>query len=365
MAKLGETVATLKRLKAMAGAVVIPADSQRLTDTPAFGDNPGQLRMRSHVPAGARGLVVVLHGCTQTAEGYAEGAGWLTLAERHGFAVLAPEQSPSNNPNRCFNWFQVEDTRRGQGEAASIAAMIRRLVADHHLDSSRVYVTGLSAGGAMAAVMLAAYPELFAGGGIVAGLPYGAAASMPEAFDAMGRSRALSAAEWGGHVRSASGHAGPWPTVSVWHGELDRTVAPANADALASQWLDVHGLSGPADRTASSGGWRRQVWTDAAGVSVVEVNRFAALGHGAPLACGGAEGVGTAGPFLLETGVSSSLEMARSWGLTSETARPTATRPVASPRAARRAPPPPPAHPPANDVAGIINRALAAAGLLK
>jgi poly(hydroxyalkanoate) depolymerase family esterase len=283
-----------------------------MRETTSFGANPGQLRMLSYVPEGASALVVVLHGCTQSAEAYAAGAGWLALAERFGFAVLAPEQTPANNPNRCFNWFQGADTTRGSGEAASIAAMVQRLTADAGLDPARVFVTGLSAGGAMASVMLATYPELFAGGGIVAGLPHGAASSMPEAFEAMGHPRARSGAAWGDEVRQASTHAGRWPTVSVWHGGADRTVAPINADAIVSQWLDVHGLSGPAHQ-------RRARHLDAASVD----------GRGGPAGCGvappggpgarnplatrGADGVGTRARSA-GAGVSSSLEMARGWG---------------------------------------------------
>src|SRR4051812_18114873 len=128
------------------------APSAHLGDVTAFGSNPGNLRMFTYVPerrpVGAP-LVVVLHGCTQTAAGYDEGAGWSTLAERYGFALLLPEQQRANNPNNCFNWFLPGDIRRGQGEALSIYQMIEHMVADEKLDRRRVFVTGLSAGGAM------------------------------------------------------------------------------------------------------------------------------------------------------------------------------------------------------------------------
>src|SRR5471032_986879 len=129
-----------------------------------FAPNPGNLRMFRYLPgasarAGATNqealkagapLVVVLHGCGQTASGYDLGAGWCQLADQLGFAVLAPEQKAVNNPNTCFNWFNPEDITRGQGEAASIAAMIQTLIETHRLDGGRVFITGLSAGGAMA-----------------------------------------------------------------------------------------------------------------------------------------------------------------------------------------------------------------------
>ena len=119
-----------------------------------------------------RALVVVLHGCGQTAAAYDFGTGWSTLAKRYGFALLMPEQQGANNANTCFNWFNPGDVARGRGEAASIRQMVARMVADHKIDPRRIYVTGLSAGGAMTSVMLATYPEVFAGGAIIAGLPY-------------------------------------------------------------------------------------------------------------------------------------------------------------------------------------------------
>jgi poly(hydroxyalkanoate) depolymerase family esterase len=291
--------------------------------------------------------------------------------------VLAPEQTTANNPNRCFNWFQPGDTRRGGGEAASIAGMVTRLTAEHGLDPARVYVTGLSAGGAMAATLLATYPELFAAGGIVAGLPHGAAASMPEAFEAMRQPRGHGPIGWGDRVRAASGHDGPWPTVSVWHGEADGTVAAANGEASVRQWLNVHGLSGAPDAAETTGAHTMRRWKDASGRVVVEQHVLAGLGHGVPLATRGAEGVGAAGPFLLEAGVSSSLTLARSWGLVGE-ARETAAqsasartgevarRPAARPKVdAVFGAPEPPRGRSAGGVAEVINRALAAAGLLK
>src|SRR5262249_26346657 len=133
----------------------------RLEEIDGFGSNPGNLRMFRYVPPRLMAnpaLVVVLHGCTQTAAGYDLGAGWSTLADRYGFVLLFPEQQQSNNPNRCFNWFQTGDIQRGEGEALSIRQMVERMVSDTGIDRSRVFITGLSAGGAMTSVMLACYP---------------------------------------------------------------------------------------------------------------------------------------------------------------------------------------------------------------
>ncbi|HEX8414713.1 MAG TPA: PHB depolymerase family esterase, partial [Sphingomicrobium sp.] len=181
--------ATISRLKALREGLAAPAAADdHLSSFQDFGSNPGALEARAYVPKALRSgapLVVVLHGCTQTASGYDRSAAWSTAAEEHGFALLFPEQQRSNNPNLCFNWFSPEDARRGDGEALSIRQMVAAMQARHGTDSGKVFVTGLSAGGAMAAVMLATYPEVFAGGAIIAGLPFGVANSIPEAFEAM------------------------------------------------------------------------------------------------------------------------------------------------------------------------------------
>jgi feruloyl esterase len=302
-------------------------------------------------------LVVVLHGCSQTAEGYASGAGWLELADRYGFVVLCPEQTAANNLQGCFNWFQPGDNARGKGEAASIKSMITQAVGDYGVDRRHVFITGLSAGGAMTSVMLAAYPEVFAGGGIVAGLAHGAAHDMPTAFAAMFQCPVRSEDQLRDTVRGASGHKGPWPRISIWHGSADQTVVPANADEIAKQWSSLHGAT-----TAGSSvvcGHRRSAWS-VNGEDVIELYALEGLGHGAPLSTLGEDGCGATGPFLLEAGVSSSLEMAKFWRITSREPR----------RQAREIPIPINSSfglkPPIKlDVQSVINRALTAAGLLK
>src|SRR5262245_41400787 len=181
--------------------------------------------MFAFVPANLqqpRALVVVLHGCGQTAAGYDLGAGWSTLAKRYGFALLLPEQQVSNNANTCFNWFNPDDIARGRGEAESIRQMIARMVSDYGVDPHRIFITGLSAGGAMTSVMLATYPDIFAGGAVIAGLPFGVASNVREALKGMRSSPTRPADELGDLVRKASHHKGRWPRVSVWHGSADR-----------------------------------------------------------------------------------------------------------------------------------------------
>jgi feruloyl esterase len=317
-----------------------------LSDVASFGANPGALKMRIYrpadLPAGAP-LVVVLHGCRQTAEGYAAGAGWLTLADRFGFAVLCPEQTSANNAFFCFNWFEPGDMARDRGEAASIRQMIAWMLADGGLDSARVFVTGLSAGGAMTNVMLAAYPEVFAGGAPIAGLPYGAASDAREALGAMFQGVHHSPQVWGDHVRAASSYRGPWPKISVWHGDADATVKSDNGEATALQWVDVHGLPSQPGAVETDGGIARSVWLDGRGDPVVERFVIHGLGHGTPLATTGPEGCGAAGPFLLEAGVSSSLQIAKFWGVADavRAAAPKTSRPEPQrPHPARAMPPP-------------------------
>jgi feruloyl esterase len=336
--------------------------------------------MFTYVPPGPRespALVVVLHGCTQTAEGYDHGAGWSALADRYGFALLLPEQQRSNNPKICFNWFQPGDVTRGQGEALSIRQMVERMIIDHGIDRRRVFVTGLSAGGAMTSVMLATYPDVFAGGAIIAGLPYGVANNVQGALESMFQGRAHPAAELGDLVRRASPHSGPWPTISVWHGSADAMVKPTNAGEIVKQWTNVHGLASAPTSTEIVDGYPRQVWRNADGADLIESYTITGMAHGTPLATGdGEHSYGAAGPFLLEVGISSSYHIARNWGLTGHL-RPQAAGEV---EPTSISPEPPgdgdeAAHPdvkPAGahrslpfDVQSVITKALRAAGLMK
>ena len=310
---------TISRLKAMRGRHHVSDDvrEDRLKSLDGFGSNPGALQARTYVPkslqAGAP-LVVVLHGCTQTADGYNRSSAWSEAAQGHGFALLFPEQQRANNPNLCFNWFSPEDATRGRGEALSIRQMVAAMHERHGTDPNRVFVTGLSAGGAMAAVMLATYPEIFAGGAIIAGLPYGTARSVPQAFDRMRGHGGVAPDALAAIVRSASGHKGPWPTLSVWHGTSDATVDSSNARAIVDQWRGVHGVPRAPSRTDTVNGYPHRVWKNAGGREVIEEYVLTGMGHGTPLS--EREGFGeTAGPFMLDVGISSTRRIASFWGI--------------------------------------------------
>jgi feruloyl esterase len=367
-----------------------PAVPTPLVETTEFGANPGALKMFSFVPAQlarSPALVVVLHGCGQTAASYDLGAGWSTLAKHYGFALLMPEQQSSNNGNTCFNWFDPEDTARGHGEASSIRQMIAYLVGAHDVDPRRIYVTGLSAGGAMASVMLATYPDVFAGGAIIAGLPFGVASNLREALQAMMQGSALPAPELGDRVRKASSHKGAWPKISVWHGSADRTVSPANADAIVRQWLDVHGLPSAAMSKADVGGYPREVWWNADGETLVESYSITDMAHGTPLGLADNDDrYGVEGAFLIEAGISSTYHIASFFGLTDQVRQPQiaptgipreradtismtiavpAAEPVSETVSGRRSARPQTPRSKGVDVGRVIARALTAAGLMK
>jgi poly(hydroxyalkanoate) depolymerase family esterase len=297
-----------------------PSLDSPLVETTGFGTNPGALRMFAFAPENLQhgsALVVVLHGCGQTAAGYDLGAGWSTLAKRYGFALLMPEQQASNNAQGCFNWFSPEDTARDSGEACSIRQMIARMAGDYKIDPHRIFVTGLSAGGAMTSVMLATYPEVFAGGAIIAGLPFGVATNVREALNGMFQSPSRPAGELGDLVRNASGHKGPWPKISVWHGSADRTVNPANANEIVKQWLDVHHLPTAPMSAADVDGYPRQVWWNGDGETIVESYTITDMAHGTPLGnADNDEPYGAQGAFLIEAGISSSYHIANFFGLT-------------------------------------------------
>ena len=379
MRRLGPTVARLHNLRKATSAAMANMDSLgtapgRLGTMTDFGANPGALVAKTYLPhnlAPGAALVVVLHGCTQNAAVYDRGSGWSELADRHGFALLYPEQTRANNHNLCFNWYAAGDNRRGQGEAASIAQMVRHLIASHDLDPARVFINGLSAGGAMTTAMLASYPDLFAGGAVIAGLPYAAAEGVPQALERMRGQGFPSRRALANKIANAADHDGPWPTLSVWHGTADTLVVPANADVIVDQWRDRIGLSEVAGAVDRVDGHPRTTWRDASGRVLIERHDIQGMGHGTPLATRGEASCGTAGAHMLEAGICSTSRIAGSWGLTGKTVRQAApseaTRAPATPLL-KPSPPrarPAPAAPRATGVGAVIEDALRAAGLMR
>src|SRR5215472_2054238 len=306
------------RRKAGPAGVAPPRPPTRLRELTGFGSNPGNLRMFAYAPQHlppAAPLVIALHGCTQTADDYDHGTGWSSLADKLGFLVVYPQQQLANNPRNCFSWFLPDDIARGQGEARSIREMVEHAIATFDADRGRVFVTGLSAGGAMAAVMLATHPEVFAGGAIIAGLPYGCTNNVQQAFELMFNAQGPGAGVLGDRVRAASRHRGPWPKISVWHGTSDPIVQPSNGENIIRQWTDVHGLAEWPSYQEWIGGHARRVWSNANGEALIEAFSISGMAHGVPLATTGGESCGAAGAFFLEAGISSTHRILHFWQL--------------------------------------------------
>ena len=171
----------------------------------------------------------------------------------------------------------------------------------------------------MTAAMIAAYPEVFAGGAIIAGLPYGSAGTVQAAFETMAQGSDHLPEEWGDLIRSASPHRGPWPRLSVWHGSADPIVNPRNAEEIIKQWTNVHGLSAEPDFVRQIRGYSRRVWRDDTGADLIEAYIISGMGHGVPLALvPGADHCGHAGAFHFDVGLSSSLQIAEFWGIAAD-----------------------------------------------
>lgn len=355
MRNLGDTVSRLAERRAqLAGAAMSGAvGTAGLVDLGHFGSNPGDLRAKCFVPAGlpeGAPLVVVLHGCGQSAAEYDAGSGWSTLAREAGLALLFPEQTRANNANLCFNWFAPADIRHGSGETLSIRQMIDAMVLAHGLDRHRIFITGLSAGGAMAMAMMSTAPHAFAGGAIIAGVPFGSAASMPEAFDRMRGLGLPNADGVAAMAREAAPDDGPWPKLSVWHGSKDNVVDRANAEAIAHGWAQLHGLSAPTAEEKVNGHLRRE-WRDRDGAARVEAYTLDGMGHGTPITEHGDEACGTPAAFMLEAGISSTRRIAAFWGLAPEPAAG-----IAAPKKPR---------PVLGGFEAIIDQAMRQAGLIR
>lgn len=289
----------------------------KLQEVHAFGRNPGNLRMLEYAPPGmpvGAPLVVMLHGCLQTAADFDRASGWTQLARDGGFAVLCPEQKSANNPNRCFNWFRPSAASRDRGEILSIRQMIDSIQRRHRLAPGRVYVFGLSAGGATAAALMAAYPDVIKGGAIIAGLPFGAARDAMGALAAMKSGIDREPAEWGDLVRKNAPEARRWPSVSIWHGRDDRVVTVANAEALVQQWRNVHGLGAVPDQEGEIGNRSVRRWLAEDGEVAVEQHLISSMGHGLPIPAARLSRL-TEKRFYVDVGVCTATEMARAWRL--------------------------------------------------
>lgn len=249
-----------------------PVSNHDLFSAGYFHEQGIQGRYKVFVPSrrghGPLSLVVMLHGCTQSPDDFAAGTEMNERAAEQGFVVLYPAQSTAANPSRCWNWFKREDQARGAGEPALLAAMTRAIVDEYGLDDRRVAIAGLSAGGAMAAIVASAYPELFAAVGIHSGLPVGSARNVPDALSVMRTGQRRKPRT----VRPET-EQGSIPTI-VFHGDVDQTVHPLNGASAIDAAVEAHGGTGVQKEVleGSSGGksFRRSVYTTADASALAE-----------------------------------------------------------------------------------------------
>ncbi len=313
---------------------------ERVSD---FGANPGDLFMFLHRPSGLRDelpLVVALHGCTQTAADFDDETGLVALAEEVPFLLLFPEQRQDNMSQRCFRWYDENDNRSGRGESASILEMIDFVIKTEGVDAEQVFVLGLSAGGAMASVLMANYPNRFAGGAIFAGLPFDCNRPTgtfdaawnwlhfaPFSLDAADASFACGIAGFSGTDRDATEWAGfisetasvtteRWPLVSLWQGTRDTTVDPDNLRELTEQWTAVQGIDAVADEQETVGSAIREVYRDEAGNARVETWSIEGFAHAIPIdADGDPEVCGLETAFSLNANLCAIRQVADFWRL--------------------------------------------------
>jgi poly(hydroxyalkanoate) depolymerase family esterase len=258
----------------------LPAGAAFLTKTfsCAAGSRDYKIYIPGHTHGRKRPLIVMLHGCTQDPDDFALGTGMNLLAEEHGFIAAYPRQPATANHSGCWNWFDLKHQTRGAGEPCIIAGITRAIMAEYDIDPKRVYVAGLSAGGAMALIMSAAHPELYAAAGVHSGLACGSATDLPSAFAAMGGNTSPVTIS-----QRKTRPKGVRARTIVFHGESDRTVHPSNAELIVADARA--GFPGGAQetqhgRSAEGRAYTRTLIRDARGIVHVEHWAIEGLGHG-------------------------------------------------------------------------------------
>ncbi len=252
---------------------VAPAEGRWIAG--AYTGAAGTRAYKLYLPSGYQGqplaLVVMLHGCTQSPDDFAAGTRMNFLAEGRGFLVVYPEQGAAANGSRCWNWFQAAHQQRDQGEPSLIAGITRQVMAEHHTDAGRVYVAGLSAGGAMAAIMAADYPDLYAAVGVHSGLAPGSAHDLPSGLQAMQNA----------HPPAGSATAGRAIPLILFQGDRDSTVHPRNAEEFIRQWAAAPDQPPVTTQGQTAGGrtYTCAVYHDGSGRAVVERWTVHGAGH--------------------------------------------------------------------------------------
>ncbi len=259
-----------------------------------FGTNPGNLKLMCYDPGNITEkapLVVVLHGCTQVASSCAEQTGWNKLAKKHKFYVLYPEQLILNNVENCFNWYRSGDQTKDKGEPASIMQMIEYLKKNKSIDTTRIFIIGLSAGGAMSSIMMAVFPHVFNKGAVMAGGPYKSAESVIKAGSSMLGIVSKSPEDWGNLVREQNpGYQGKYPELLIFHGGADPVVSTNNANQLIKQWINIHHTDYEPDehyeQFRNNEDIELTIYKNAQQQNVVTYYRIKGMGHAVPLDTG-------------------------------------------------------------------------------
>lgn len=257
-------------------SIVCAATNGEIISHKNFGANPGNLNMSYLSDEKSNNLVVVLHGCTQQASRYADGSGWTTLAKQHNFDLLLPSQKSENNAKTCFNWYQQQDITRNQGELKSIIEMIGRL--ESGKSYQHIYVTGVSAGAAMAMALVANYPEQFAGAGLVAGISYQCGIGLFPALQCMKSGSGASSEQLRERLSSELDVA-TLPKLSLWHGADDSVVNPQNSSDIAKQWLSLFEQDSINKKQIDKSQQWQQTRYQINGKTIVEHNIINQLGH--------------------------------------------------------------------------------------
>ena len=254
---------------------IVPEGGRFIEGT--YSNPAGRRAYRLFIPSHYQGqplpLVVMLHGCTQSPDDFAAGTRMNFVAEEQTCFVVYPAQRSDANQSKCWNWFRTADQRRGRGEPSLIAGITRQIMRDYSVDPSRVYVGGLSAGAAAAAVLGETYSDLYAAIGVHSGLPCGAAIDLPTAFVAMRQGG-------GTDSRALVGDGPPVPTI-VFHGDRDATVHPSNGDQVLEQSMRMTSTQRTVHHGRVPGGhaYTRTIHTDASGRGILEHWNIHGAGH--------------------------------------------------------------------------------------
>ncbi len=311
--------------------------AETITPVQNFGTNPGENKMFIYVPDNVSQnapLVVSLHGCLQDAETYSN-AGWKELADKWKFYLIFPEQNTNNNAYQCWNWFKSEDNRRGYGESKSIIEMIDNMKANYSIDGSRVYIEGLSSGGWMTTVILASYPDVFAGGATNAGGPAFCASVKNYFWDPFGwwtvyisglqLKKCLdrhdkSPVEWGNLIRNMgyTKYSGSWPIISIWHGSADRFVNISNQQELVEQWSNIHDIDLIPDRVENKGPNTNIIhkeYQNSKGKVLIETYLVAGMKHGTPISMDFEHNCGKESEYILNERICGVHNIGLFWGL--------------------------------------------------